>query len=74
MVVGRYLVPFAVIDLWVFCSIANAPQNGRLAGVRAADDKDPEATEFFFELLKVVRVVGGFCRHAGTASVNESTI
>ena len=57
-----YLVPFAVVDLWVFRRVTNSPENGRLASVRPPDDKDPETAEF---LSKVFEITCVFCRHSG---------
>ena len=57
-----YLVPIAVVDLWVFRRVTDPPENGRLASVCPPDDKDPETAEFLTDVVESRRV---FCRHSG---------
>ena len=63
-----YPFPVAVVDLWVFRSVTNPPENGRLASVRPPDDKDPETAEFHLEVFEITCVC---CRHSGEGLRNE---
>ena len=63
-----YLVPLSVVDLRVFRSVADRPENGRLASVRSPDDKNPETAEFLSEVFVITCV---FCGHSGESLRRE---
>ena len=57
-----YLFAPTVVDLWIFHSVTNHPQNGRLASICPPDDKDPETAEFLSEVLEITCLC---CQHCG---------
>ena len=64
-----HLLPITVVDLWVFRSVTNRPQNGRLPSVCPPNDKDPETAEF---LSKILEITCAFCRHCGEVCIKKS--
>ena len=52
----RDLVPITVVDLRVFCSVADRPENSRLASIRSPDNKDPETAEFLLQVFEFTEV------------------
>ena len=65
-----YLVPITVVDLgdFVFGSVTDRSENGRLASVRPSDNKDPETAELLAEVFVITCV---FCRHSGEGLSKE---
>ena len=63
-----HLLPITVVDLWVFRSVTNRAEDGRLASVCPPDDKDPETAEFLSKILEITCV---FCRHCGEGLYKE---
>ena len=63
-----HLVSITVVDLRVFRSVTNPPENGRLASVRSPDDEDPETAEFLSEVFEITCVFG---RHSGEGLFQE---
>ena len=55
-------------NLRIFRRVTDPPEDGRLASIRALDDKDPETAEF---LLKIFEITGVFCRHSVEAMSEE---
>ena len=63
-----HLLPMIVVDLWVFRSVTNRAEDGRLASVCPPDDKDPETAEFLSEVLEITCFC---CRHCGEGLYKE---
>jgi hypothetical protein len=54
---STHLVALSIIDLRVFSSVTDGTENGRIASVRAPNDKDPEAAKFLSDVFKTADLV-----------------
>lgn len=69
-----YLVPVAIVYLWLFRRVTDSLQNGCLASVRPPDDEDSKTAKLFPDVFEIACVL---VRHAcvlGALRVNKSTV
>ena len=48
---NTYFSSLIVIDLWVFCRVADSLENGRFTRIGPADNENPEPSEFLSDVF-----------------------